>query len=74
MDKLKLYEKLGARGFQKFVFKVERLKFNILRPYSNYAINFLDKRIDRKFDKFMKRRNSKFYSKLYGFSFSSKKR
>lgn len=72
MNKLELYEKLGARKFQRIVFKVERLKYKLLKPWSNKVISFLDKRIDKKLDKILKRRDSKFFSMLQRFNFSKK--
>lgn len=62
MEKLDLYEKLGARKFQKFVFKIERLKYKLLKPYSKQVIKFVDKRVDRKLNKFLK--NKKKENKL----------
>lgn len=58
MDKIELYEKLGARKFQKVVFKVEKIKFAILRPFSGTIINFCEKRIDRKVNMLIEKENS----------------
>lgn len=55
MDKLKLYEKLGARKFQKLVFNVEKIKFKILKPFSKNIINYVDKSIDKKLEKLLKK-------------------
>lgn len=55
MNRLKIYEFFGARKFQKFVFKVERLKFKMLKPFSSKIIKFCDRRIDYKISKLIKR-------------------
>ena len=46
--KLKVYEKLGALKFQKVVFKVEELKFKILKKCCPNFIRYFDKYMDWK--------------------------
>lgn len=65
MKKLEFYEMLGARKFQKFVFKVERLKYMLLRPWSNQIIKFVHWRIDRKLKKTLKNRNKEISNNIF---------
>lgn len=44
---LEFYEKLGARKFQKVVFKAEQIKYKVLKPFSRIVRNYYEKRIDR---------------------------
>lgn len=49
--KMKIYEKRGALFFQKVVFKVEKLKFLILKNMFPNFLNYYEKYIDRKKNK-----------------------
>lgn len=55
MDKLRVYELLGAKQFQKFVIYIEKIKFSLLKPFSKPIVNILEKRIDRKLNKMLKK-------------------
>ena len=46
-EKLKLYEKLGALKFQKIVFKVEKLKYKILKKIVPNYLHYYDKHLDK---------------------------
>ena len=46
-ENLKLYEKLGAVQFQKVVFKVEKLKYKLLKKLVPNHIYYYDKHIDK---------------------------
>lgn len=53
-DKMKIYEKRGALSFQKVVFKVEELKFIILKNIFPNFLNYYEKYLDRKKNKRIK--------------------
>ncbi len=53
--KIKLYEKLGARNFQSFVFKIEDIKWKVIKKVFPNYLKFVDKMIDKKTIKFLKR-------------------
>ena len=46
--KIKIYEKLGALKFQKVVFKLERIKFSLIKNHFPSYIKFTDKILDFK--------------------------
>ena len=52
-DNLRLYELLGARWFQKVVFKAEKIKFQLLKPFSKFIINSYEKKVNRKLKKLL---------------------
>ena len=52
---LEIYELLGARLFQKVVFKVEKIKYKILRPFAKWVIKYYDKQVDKKVYRLLKK-------------------
>lgn len=57
-QKIQLYEKLGAVKFQKVVFKVEALKFKILKKICPNFIKYFDKFTDFRLKRSLKKANS----------------
>ena len=53
--KIKLYEKLGAVKFQKLVFKVERLKFKVVKKLFPNSIKYFDRIVDFRTKRAIKR-------------------
>lgn len=52
---IKKYEALGAKRFQKVVFYIEEKKWNFIKKYVPNYIKFIDKRIERKRKKELKK-------------------
>lgn len=62
--KIELCEKLGAKWFQQVVFKVEQLKFNVLKKYFPNCTEKYDKSCDKKCRKALKKAKTEEERKL----------
>lgn len=58
-EKAKLHKKLGAENFQKVVFKVEKVKYKVLKKFGNGFLKLYDKIADKKRDKLLKKKHCK---------------
>ncbi len=64
MEKLTLYEKLGALKFKKVVLKLEELKFKIPKPFYKKIINLNDKILNKKLKKMLKKETNEEKKKI----------
>lgn len=58
-EKAKLHKKLGAENFQQVVFKVEKVKYKVLKKFGNGFLKLYDKIADKKRDKLLKKKHCK---------------